>query len=97
MTVSSAVSPSTMFLNSDAIDQQSSRIRTDSADSAAVKDFIPIPNLDDHINSGFDNDHIENTASDPTQEKPELVSLIAIYQQNELTAIFHSIKSRPLN
>lgn len=63
-----------MFLNSDAIDQQPEQVRTDTADSPAAKDFIPIPNLEDHLNSGFDNDHIQNTANDATEEKPALVS-----------------------
>lgn len=67
----SALSPSSLFTNSNAI-EPSDPARMDT-ESTAVKIFVPVPDLEEHIDSEFDNGHIQKTISEGVQEQQELV------------------------
>lgn len=71
----SALSPSSMFTNSNAIEPSDS-VRMDITEPTAVKDFVRQPDLDEHIDSEFDNGHTQKTISEGVQEQQQMVKSI---------------------
>lgn len=58
----SALSPSSMFTTSNAIESTEPTTRMDVTESGAVKDFTPISNPDEHNDAHFDVGHLQTPA-----------------------------------
>lgn len=75
----SALSPSSMFTTSNAIEPSEPTIRMDVTESGAVKDFTPVQNPNQHIDTGFDNGHTPTPVVDAVQGQEQLVCSLFIY------------------
>lgn len=58
----SALSPSSMFTTSNAIEPTEPNARMDVTESGGDKEFTPIPNPDEHNDAHFDDGHLQKPA-----------------------------------
>ncbi|XP_055313175.1 serine-rich adhesin for platelets-like isoform X2 [Sitodiplosis mosellana] len=68
----SALSPSSMFTTSNAIEPSEPTTRMDVTESGGVKEFTPISNPDEHNDAGSDDDHVSTPVVDAVQEQQQL-------------------------
>lgn len=72
----SALSPSSMFTTSNAIEPSEPTTRMDVIESDAVKEFTPISNPDEHNDDHFDDSHLQTPAIVDTVQGQELLVCI---------------------
>lgn len=68
----SALSPSTLFINSNAV-EPNDPTRMDAMESAVAEEFPLISNPVEQINAEFDDGHIQTAVIEPNQEPEKMV------------------------